>query len=90
MASSCGSRRSIGRLPQATSSKKAPKANTSESRSHRFQAVNVDANVVVVDVSERRAFLGVQLDREDVVGGVAIIGLVEKAKKTFGTSFGET
>uniref|UniRef100_A0A0E0D7H6 DUF834 domain-containing protein n=1 Tax=Oryza meridionalis TaxID=40149 RepID=A0A0E0D7H6_9ORYZ len=45
-----------------------------------LEAVDVDADVVVVRILELGAEDGVELDAEDVVGDVAVVGAVEEAQ----------
>ena len=51
---------------------------------HRGQAVDVDANVVVVDVLELAVLPGVELNGKHVIGRVAIVGASEEAQVLYG------
>lgn len=56
---------------------------------HRVEAVDVDADMVVVDVPKLGVLDGVELDSEEVVANAAIVGVIDKAQELDGESGGE-
>ncbi|KAL0911741.1 hypothetical protein M5K25_019901 [Dendrobium thyrsiflorum] len=46
----------------------------------RCQSIDIDADVIVVDVIKLPVLYGIELDGDDVVAGIAVIGEVEEAK----------
>nr|GMC93712.1 hypothetical protein Iba_chr05bCG5000 [Ipomoea batatas] len=72
-------------LPHATSSKNAPKENTSElvvalPVLTGSQPVDINSNMVVIDIIEFPILEGIKLNRHHMVRRIAIGGVIEKAE----------